>query len=41
MMTDRPTYRQTDHATLSVTTGRTYVRGTAMRLKNNGNNHEK
>ena len=39
MMTDRPTDRP--RATLSVTTGRTYVRSTAMRLKNNGNDHKK
>jgi len=32
---DRPTDRRTDHATLSVTIGRIYVRCTAMR-RNNG-----
>jgi len=31
---DRPTDRQTDHATRSVTVGRIYVRSTAMRRKN-------
>jgi len=31
---DRPTDRPIDHATWSVTVGHTYVRSTAMRLKN-------
>jgi len=34
-VTDRPTDRQTDHATRSVTIGRIYVRSTALRPNNN------
>ena len=33
-VTDRPTDRQTDHATRSVRIGRIYVRSTAMRPNN-------
>jgi len=34
IVTDRPTDRQTDHSTRSVTIGRIYVRSTAMRPSN-------
>ena len=34
-VTDRPTDRQTDHATRSLTIDRIYVRSTAMRSNNN------
>jgi len=41
-VTERPTDRQTDHATRPVTIGLIYVRSTAMRpINSNSNNHQR